>query len=227
MKKIRFLLILSITFTLLIATTQALASPADVPHAKNTPKPKNTPGAVATQKAEEKEKKPKGKRENFKGAVEETSPTSITLTLHNGSSVTVSLSSETRIKVPGAKNATIDIIQAGMEVMVQAISDQDGNLTARSIMVKPGKPSKVHRVGWVTAYAPGESITIQAHDGNTYTFSIAEDIKILPTERMDELAVGSRVTIIAPRNPVALQWTANGIVVHPEGSGAGSQPTIP
>jgi hypothetical protein len=125
------------------------------------------------------------------------------------------------------KDATIDIIQPGMEAMVQAIRDQDGNLNARSIMVKPDKPTKVHRVGWVMAYAPGESITIQAHDGNTFTFALAEDVKILPTDRADELAVGSRVTIIAPRNPATPLGAANGIVVHPAGSGAGSQPTTP
>jgi len=35
------------------------------------------------------------------------------------------------------------------------------------------------------------------------------------------------VTIIAPRNPATPQGTANGIVIHPEGSGTGSQPTTP
>ncbi|MBN1450000.1 MAG: hypothetical protein JW963_03220 [Anaerolineales bacterium] len=221
MNKFRFILIVSIAFALLLTATQAFASPVGAPH------PRNTPGAVATQKAEEKANGPKGKRENFKGTVEAVSATSLTLTLRDGSSVTIGLSAETRIKVPGMKGATIDAIQPGMEVMLQAIRDQSGNLTARSIMVKPGKPSKVHRVGWVTAYAPGESITIQAHDGNIYTFALAEDVKILPADRVDELTVGSRVTIIAPRNPATPQGTANGIVIHPQGSGAGSQPTTP
>jgi hypothetical protein len=221
MNKVRFILLISIVFALFLAATQAFASPADMPQAKNTP------GAVATQKAEEKANSPKGKRENFKGTVEAISVTSLTLTLRDGSSVTIGLSAETRIKVPGMKGATIDIIQPGMEAMVQAIHDQNGNLIARSVMIKPDKPTKVHRVGWVTAYTPGESITIQAHDGNTYTFALAEDVKILPTDRADELAVGSRVTIIAPRNPATPQGTATGIVVHPAGSGAGSQPTTP
>ena len=227
MKKIQFLLIAGIVFALLFAATQVFASPANMPPTKNTPKPRNTPGAVATQKAEDKAKEPKGKRKNFKGTVEAISATSLTLTLRDGSSVTISLSAETRIKAPGVKGATIEIIQPGMEAMVQTIRDQNGNLAARSIMVKPGKPTKIHRVGWVTAYTPGNSITIQAHDGNTYTFAIAEDVKILPADRADELAVGSRVTIIAPRNPATPQGTANGIVIHPQGSGAGSQPTTP
>lgn len=221
MKKILLLLTAWSAFTLLFSTTQAFARPADMPPTKNTP------GAVATQKAEEKANNPKGKRENFKGTVEAISATSLTLTLRDGSSVTVGLSAETRIKVPGMKGATVDAIQPGMEVMLQAIRDQSGNLTARSIMVKPGKPSKVHRVGWVTAYSPGASITIRAHDGNTYTFVLTTETKILPAQRAGELALGSRVTIIAPRNPATPQGTATGIVVHPADSGAGSQPATP
>jgi len=98
---------------------------------------------------------------------------------------------------------------------VQAIRDESGNLVARSVMVIPGKPSKIHRVGIVTAYTPGASITIQDKDGNTFTFTITGEIKLLPPERADQLAVGSRVTIIAPRDPASGGVTVKGIVVHP------------
>lgn len=86
---------------------------------------------------------------------------------------------------------------------------------ARAIIAIPGKPTIVHRVGTVTEYTPGISITILAVDGNTYPFTFTADTRILPADRAVELAVGSRVTVIAPRDPGALSWTATGIVVHP------------
>lgn len=88
----------------------------------------------------------------------------------------------------------------------------------------PGQPTFQHVVGWVTEYSEGSSITILGHDGNTYTFALSEDTKILPKGRADELEIGSRVTIIAPRLPASADWSALGIVVHPAGSGAGSAP---
>lgn len=140
---------------------------------------------------------------------------SITLTLRDGSSVTVGLSADTRMKFPGPKNSAPGSIQSGMTVMVQAIRDQGNNLIARAVMVIPGKPSKIHRVGIVTAYTAGSSITRQDKDGNSYTFAITDETKLLPAERAGDLAVGSRVTIIAPRDPASGGVTVKGIVIHP------------
>lgn len=227
MKKIRLFLTLGLLFALFFIVTQVFASPLNSPQDKNTPKPKNTPGAVATQKAEEKVDKVKGKHENLKGVIETVNETTVTITLRDGSTATINLNADTRLKVPGMKGATLEILQSGMQIMVQAIRDQSDNLIARSLMVKPNKPTKVHHVGWVTAYSPGASITIQAHDGTTTTYTLTDQTKILPTERADKLGVGSRVTIIAPRNPATPQGTALGIVVHPADSGTGSQPSTP
>jgi hypothetical protein len=80
------------------------------------------------------------------------------------------------------------------------------------------------RVGWVTAYTPGSSITIEGHDGSFSTFSLTSSVKILPPGRASQLAVGSRVTILAKADPSTGGWMAFGIVVHPAGSGAGSMP---
>ena len=107
---------------------------------------------------------------------------------------------------------------------VQAIRDQSsGALTARMVVVIPGKQTRSHGLGWVTQYS-GARITIRAHEGNSYTFLLSGDTKILPEERAGELAVGSFVTIIAPRDPSSTQPTAKGVVVHPAGSGEGSLP---
>ncbi len=86
-----------------------------------------------------------------------------------------------------------------------------------------GLPIALH-VGWVTAYTPGSSITIQGHNGSLATFSLTANTKILPASRAGELAVGSRVTILARRDPSIHGWIAFGIVVHPAGSGTGSAP---
>lgn len=218
MKKVRFLFYLILSAVFLLASTQVFASPSNGVQAKKTPLP-TTPGAQATEKANDNAqiqagKPPKGKHENFKGTISAVDATSLTITLRDGSSVTVSLVAETRIKFPGPKSSP-GTLQTGMNVMVQAIRDQSDNLVARSVMVIPGKPAKIHRVGTVTAYTAGAGITIQDRDGNTYTFALTSETKLLPAERAGMLGVGSRVTIIAPRDPSGGVPTAKGIVIHP------------
>ena len=218
MKKYRVLLFLALATLLLLATSQVFASPAGSLEANKTPGA-NTPGAKATEKANEHATKqagnPHGKHENFKGTVSAVDASSITLTLRDGSSVTIGLSADTRMKFPGPKDSVPDGVQPGMNVMVQAVRDQDGNLIARAVMAIPGKPSKIHRVGIVTEYTASSSITIQDKDGNTYTFAITNETKLLPAERSGTLAVGSRVTIIAPRSPATGGVVVKGIVIHP------------
>jgi hypothetical protein len=178
-----------------------------------------TPGAVATQKAVEKQTEevgiPKGKHENYRGTITAIDAGSITLALKDGSGVTILLAAETRIKIPGNKEATFADLGTGMKVMVQAIGGQDDQLTARSVVLIPGKPSKTHRVGIVTNYQPGTSITIQAKDGQLYTFLLTNETKVLPDEKADQLQVGVPVTVIAPRDVSSMDQNAAGIVVHP------------
>jgi len=224
MKIYRASLLLFLAFALLFVSTQVFAEP------ENLQTGQNTPGANATQKAEDRatkqaEKlndnathqagKPKGKHEHFKGMVAAVDSGSVTLTLRDGSSVTIGLTADTRIKIPGRNDSAPTSVKPGMTVNVQAIRDENGQLFARMMLVIPGKPTKIHRVGIVTAYTAGTSITIQDKDGNTYTFEIASEIKLLPPERAGELAIGSRVTIIAPRDPASGGVTVKGIVVHP------------
>ena len=222
MKKYRVLFVLLLSIVLLFVTTQVLAGPSNP-----TSPAKNTPGAQATARATEKagdenenkgnqpEDKGKGKHERYKGTVTVADSASLTLTLRDGSSVTIGLTADTRIKFAGPKQSAPSSIQPGMTANVQALRDENNNLTARMVLILPDKPGKVHRVGIVTEYTPGASITIRDKDGNLFTFTIAGDIKILPPERANELVVGSRVTIIAPRDPATGGWTVIGIVVHP------------
>lgn len=84
--------------------------------------------------------------------------------------------------------------------------------------------AKTVRVGWVTDYQPGVSITIHTHHGNLITYALTNASKILPRRRASQLRVGSRVTILARRVPSLHAVVAFGIVVHPFGSGGGSAP---
>lgn len=232
MKINRVLATLAIVTCTLLVTTQVFASPYPIRDAKKTPGTPNGPGSQQTPgppgtppgQSGQPHGNQSGKHENYKGVVAAVDPAGITLTLADGSSVTIALGADTRIKVPGVHGATTANILVGMNAMVQAVRDENDNLLARAVLVIPGKPSKTHRVGWVTEYTPGVSLTIQAHDGNLYSFTLSADTRILPGERAGELAVGSLVTVIAPRDPASLGWFAFGIVVHPAGSGAGSAP---
>ncbi len=113
------------------------------------------------------------------------------------------------------------LVLAGTVLTTQAFAST--NLAANVQSSGPAFPLAI-RVGWVTAYTPGASITIEGQDGSLFTFSLTNNIKILPMKRSSQLAVGSRVTILAKRVPSTGGWMAFGIVVHPAGSGAGSMP---
>ncbi len=160
---------------------------------------------------------PKGKHENYHGVILELGETSLTLELKDGTPVTITLTADTEYKMRGNKEAGAADLQTGMRAVVQAIrtGDGDGVLTARRVRIIPDKPERVHRVGMVTEYLPSESITIQAKDGQFYTFLLTAETKILPESRVNLLGSGAIVTIIAPRDPGAQTLTAKGIVVHP------------
>jgi len=218
MKKYRVYLVLLFVSVLLLTTTQVFASPTHLPPAQNTHAAK-TPGAKATEKANEHATKqadaPHGKHEHYKGMVTAVDASNLTLMLRDGSSVTVGLRADTRVKFAGPRDPAPTGIKPGMNVMVQAVRDQSNSLIASKIMVIPGKPSKIHRVGIVTEYTSGSSITIQDKKGNPYTFALSAETKLLPVERAATLGVGSWVTIIAPRDPASGGVSVKGIVIHP------------
>ncbi len=178
--------------------------------------PPMTPGAAATAQAGQQNQGLHGQPTILRGTITNlvppTSPTSMTIKLDDGTSQTIGLTTDTKIKVPGPKSEG-DTLLVGMRVIVMAFTDQSNNLVARMILAIPGQPIRVHRVGTVTAYAAGSSITIKATDGNTYTFALTPSTQILPSG--SQVTVGALVTIIAPRDPSTLVWTATGIVVQP------------
>jgi hypothetical protein len=214
MKTHRILLVLLLSLTLLAATTQASARPADLQSITDTPTVTPTaPPNAATQLANLNATRQAGKsrkHEIFNGAVSAVDPASMTLSLRDGTSVSIGLSLSTLLRTPGLNDSRPTRLRVGDNVMVLAVRDQNGNLLARFILIIPNQPSKVHRVGIVTEYTAGVSITIQEEDGKTYTFAISGRTVILPADRAGTLGVGARVTIIAPRDGVM----AHGIVVQ-------------
>ncbi len=105
--------------------------------------------------------------------------------------------------------------ESGSEAAVElSVTDQGGNLRARAVMVVPIEPVRAHRVGTVTAYEPGKSISILAPDGAAYAFILAATTKMLPEQLVGSLDVGSLVTVIAPTEAATLGRTAIGVVVH-------------
>lgn len=189
------------------------------------------PGAKATEKAVEKtaeaagegEKEKQGPKQNFKGTIDSINTENLVVKLADGTlTQPVLIDAKTKIKIPGmGKSAALADLKAGMGVAVQAMTDKDGNLVARQIHLVPGKPTKLHRVGTVSNYNAGASLTVTDVDGQSTTFIINADTKILPKDRQNLLKDGAFVTVICPRSFASGDPVAKGIVVHPEGSGPG------
>jgi len=189
----RMIAVDTLALALALVTTQAFAAPAAPTTAERTLG---------------------GRTTIYRGFVSAVDTTTLTLETADGPAVTLALTPETRIRVPGPKAASA-VLLIGMRVVVQAVTDENDTLTARSVTVIPDKPEQAHRVGTVTEYSAGVSMTILATDGNSYTFALTGDSRILPPGLAQALAVDSRVTVIAPRDTAASGATATGIVVHP------------
>lgn len=220
MKKKMMLAAILVITSLMLSTLSVVAAP---PTDKGNP-----PGNSHAQKTQMPQAKPddhgkpdhsnaaKGKPQHFKGVVAEVAADHLTLTLADGSAMIFAVTADTQVKIPTLKNATVEQITVGSQAMVTGKAAEDGTFTAQKIMTIPGKPVHIHRVGVVTEYTAGVSITILAKDGANYTFLLAPNAKILPAARADKLVVGAKVTIISRRDPINGPLTAQGVVVHPD-----------
>lgn len=179
-----------------------------------------TPGAKATEMAIQHATQGIGKghqKMNYKGVIAAVDSTSLTLTLKDGSTVVFVITPDTIVRIPTlGQNATVADLYVGAQAHVRASFDGT-NLNALVINTIPGKPLSIHRVGTVTEYLPGVSITIQDKDGNLFTFLVNTDTKILPEDLAAGLKAGSVVTIISPRDVAGGQLIAAGIVIHGSG----------
>ncbi len=238
MKK-KFTAISLLVVLAILVTTFSVMADYDTFAAKKTPQ---APGAHATANAIDKatrqsekgippgqQKTPgiKAKPEIFRGEISAVAPDSLSITLSDNSTALFLLTADTRVRVPSLGNtASSASLIVGQDVSVRARQDDLGNWAALTVQVIPGKPAIVHHVGTVTEYTPGVSITITDVKGLTFTFAITETTKYLPAERIDQLAVGTRVTIIAPRDVTGGPLTAKGIVIHPASDGTEDTPEL-
>ena len=221
---------------MVLTVTQVFAAPSTF---SIDGKPEKTPGAQATINAEKwLEKHPdkvkgadnaedakSGKKVNYLGTVASVNETQLELTLKDGSLVAFMFSEDASIKAPKLNpNKKPDsgdtVMQApeltvGMKVMVKALIQEDGSLLVSKLMVIPGKPEKTHHVGVVTAYTPGVSISITTKDDQVSEYLLTEATKYLPEDRMADLVVGARVTVISPRDVTSNLLSAAGVVIHP------------
>ena len=154
--------------------------------------------------------------DNYRGTISAVSATSLTITTDDNTSVTFTLTTQThyRLPTPGHdidSSYTASNLQTGMRVAVHAFKDQTNALIAWGVLVVPSRPQIMHKIGVVTGYTAGSSITIKGWDGVSTTFTLTSSTPILPADKAATLAVGSYVTIIAPRGGTS----ANSVVIIP------------
>jgi hypothetical protein len=234
MKKTITMILLLVVLVTVLVVTEVMASPIQP---SMDGKSKKTPGAQATENALKKAgnevqetqevEELAGKKVNYKGIVVSVDSAQLVITLKDESLVTFLLNDASIIKVPKnnpkkrlEKEVTVPVIdqplEAGMRVGVKAFLMEDGSLVAQKINVVPGKPEKAYHVGIVTEYTPEVSITIHTKKCELSTYLLTEKTKYLPEDRKVDLKVGSRVTVISPRDVTGGELTAAGVVIHPE-----------
>jgi hypothetical protein len=155
------------------------------------------------------------RRHAYAGKVNSIGTGSFVLEIKGGETVTVLVTDKTRFHIPTVKNASFQDIEVGDRAAVNG-TPTDAGLEAKNVAVVPGKPMVQHRVGVVTVYTPGESITIKDTKGTTTTFILTASTVIRGPDKSATVAVDDRVTVVARRVPSTTTYTATAIVVHPK-----------
>jgi hypothetical protein len=158
---------------------------------------------------------PLEKYHSFVGIIESKADSSFVVTTKKGD-VNITVNSETKYKVPGVENATLDYFNAGDKVAILAVEVTTGSVVenlALHVNLIPGKPIYIQRVGIIESYEAGANITLQDKKGEISTFIVTGDTKIIFKKGATEVKVGERATVIARRDPATDQFTATAIVV--------------
>ncbi len=156
----------------------------------------------------------RGQRHGIFGTITSTGVDTFTVSTKQGDVVVVTVSANTKIHIPTKRNATFADLSVGDHVAVSGTPTASG-LAARQIAVAPGKPTIQHRVGKVTAYTAGNSITLQDAQGGSESFTLTAQTMIR-NPKGTGVAVGDRVTVVSRRDPSTDLFTASAIVVHPQ-----------
>ncbi len=83
-----------------------------------------------------------------------------------------------------------------------------------SVAVEVARPLSPVRDGMVVNYVPGVAITIRSSEGQTTTFTLDDQLVVIPAARAGDIAVGKTVTILTPNGSDSVK-TAIGIILHP------------
>jgi Domain of unknown function (DUF5666) len=155
------------------------------------------------------------KRHGIFGTIKSLACPDLGVTTRQGD-VTVITDSTTRFHIPTKRNGSCSDLAVEDRVAVNGTPTTDG-LLAKQIAVAPGKPTIQHRVGIVTAYTAGLSITIKDVRGGTETFNLTSNTVIRGPNGTTNVAIDNRVTIVSRRDPDSTTPlpTATAIVVHP------------
>ena len=173
-------------------------------------KPDNTGGTIYV-----------GKPKNYKGEIVSVDAASLVIAPSEGELLSILLTDETVIKIPGPNTDSSDLaggLLVGMDVSVKGIPAADGSITATRITAIPGQPEMKSHVGKVTLFTKGVSITIENKKGESFTYALDEETKYLPVERLPGLKSGVVVTVIFSRDVTGQPVIASGVVIHPAGT---------
>jgi hypothetical protein len=225
MKKVIAIMAVLIVVMMVLSINQVAASSEDTVTAKKTPGAQATAQAIRKAGADvdglvAEHGKPQ-KAVNLRGEIVSAVEGSLVISLRDETLLTVILTEDTIIKIPGKNTELSDMatgLLVGLKVTVKGVLAEDGSLTAQKISVIPGKPVKMSNVGVVSAYTPDVSIEITDKKGEIFVYLLDLNTKYLPVERMAELQVGTLVTIISPRDVTGAPVIAAGVVIHPAGT---------
>jgi uncharacterized protein YdeI (BOF family) len=225
MKKVIAIMAVLIVVMMVLSINQVAASSEDTITAKKTPGAQATAQAIRKAGADQDgivaEKGKPQKAVNRRGEIVSAVEGSLVISLRDETLLTVTLTEDTIVKIPGKNTELSDMatgLLVGMKVNVRGVLGEDGSLTAQRITVIPGKPVKMSNIGVVSAYTPDVSIEITDKKGEIFVYLLDLNTRYLPEERMAELQVGSLVTIISPRDVTGAPAKAAGVVIHPAGT---------
>ncbi|MEP7359486.1 MAG: hypothetical protein ABI847_19700, partial [Anaerolineales bacterium] len=172
------------------------------------------------------------RQRDFRGSLVSLNGSTLTLRLDDGTSQVFTLAAGVVLNAPGQPgSATAAQVAAATRLRVtgqQAAPNGPWSAVRLLIEDRPRPvrspdtakaPQASPPTGLVTAYSPGESVTLQLANGQTATYPLNGATRLLPPGHSAELAVGARVTLLAAPGAAAGD-PAWAITVLPAGSPA-------
>jgi len=159
----------------------------------------------------------KANRVRVAGTVSASASGSLTITPKTGSAVTVTLDAKTRYIVNGVASSTAPTFTNGEKVLVGAIKNSDGSLTARVVATGVRNPNAVRLIGTISAVG-SSSLTLTGKNGQSATVALTSSTKYRVNGQVSSTAptftVGEKAVVAATKNSDG-SLTARGVAVNP------------